>query len=193
MRHPTLIIILALAVFPACEETSDGDDGSDSAGVTSAATADPSADETTAATSPGTTQGPPSTAVADCRDICDYLQAVSCVDADLHETCWNACAVRSEADIELFIACENNHPGCIDSGCLENFLDADPIDPPDPQSCVEACSGFVAMGCGADLGFGSCQEFCGSLSESLQEFAVMCIQDADGCDLPPECMFPDGG
>jgi hypothetical protein len=194
------ILLLALASVLACENADGGGDaGGGDAGGGDAGGGDASGD-------------PSPAAVEACHVACDDQLFYDCIDADVHETCWNACPERSESDIELFAACVLNSGGACDPGCLENFLDADPVDPtgtPDTTagggpgttsggstgvSCVDACEEFLGRGCTIDVGgFDSCTDFCDSLDPTLHDFVVMCVEQADGCTLPADCTFPDGG
>jgi hypothetical protein len=195
------ILVLALAGVLACEEVDGGGESSPSANnpTDSGGSGGPDA--------PGPSDG----AVAMCRDTCDDELFFDCIDADRHEVCWNACPERSESDIELFRACVLNSAGACDPGCIENFLDADPVDSsggePDTTagggpgtseggtnvSCEDACEAFAGRGCNIDFaGFDSCASFCASLDPTLHDFVVMCVELADGCMLPEQCTFPEG-
>ncbi len=193
--------LLVAVLLAACGDA-DGGDGGDSANATSsAATADDSG--ATAATADDTagSEAPSPESTSACRDVCDDLLQFDCVDVDLHMACFEACGVRSDDEIELFRSCWLNTPTCAEDPapaqeCVANFLDTDDPtpDPPAPGgNCLDACNAYVGGGCQSPIeGIDSCQEFCDMLPAELQDFAVMCLEDADGCTLPADCQFPGG-
>ena len=199
------ILVLALAGVLACEEA--GGDGQEGGGESSPSSTSPQESNGTGGSD---SDGPSEAAIGECRDACDSQLSWDCIDADIHEACWNVCPERSESDIDLFAACVFNTTGVCTPDCLENFLDADPVDPTGPVettagsgpsdttsggsvgvSCEDACEEFLGRGCTLEVeGFESCAGFCASLDPSLHDFVVMCVDEADGCMLPEQCSFP---
>jgi hypothetical protein len=211
-------LALALGLAPAlgCETTEvddDGDSAADDDGDTgSASTPDDSADDDSATVPDDSadddgddTDATPGT-ISSCQGECDFQLEFECIDVDEHEACFTACSARSQAELDLFLACSNNSPLCSDDPgprreCLANFLD---IDTPgdtgtigetgtEGPNCVEACQSYLETPCDPPIeGVSSCDEFCAMLSESLQQVAAECLDNAVGCELPADCQLPSG-
>lgn len=134
--------------------------------------------------------------IADCQKACDDMQFFGCLTADEHATCYSACNAASASAIDLFSACVGNTlPNCDEAvPCYDNFIEADP--PAGSSSggggtgsCTDSCNEWIAAGCEAFTEAPSCQAFCDGLSETLQQAVVECVDNRDGCTLPPECAF----
>jgi hypothetical protein len=185
------VVFLTLGLLlsaPACDtEVSEGGSG----------------DTDGASNSGGSGDAPSSGAVSSCRGACDNLQFFDCINADTHETCWNACPNRSDGDLELFSSCVmNSLPSC-DPGCLDNLLDAPEPDPdPDPtgsdtggdNACEEACQAYVDADCDlSDLGeVPSCGLLCAQLTENEQAVVAACLNAPQTCEVNPACLDGEG-
>ncbi|MCH9681414.1 MAG: hypothetical protein K0V04_08275 [Deltaproteobacteria bacterium] len=135
--------------------------------------------------------------VLDCRAACDQLQFFSCISADEHQSCYDLCSERDADAVAVFDSCvSNTTPSCDEAvPCYENLVDAPSADDGEPPeaTCVDACEEWLGAGCEALDEVPSCQAFCDSLSDALQQVVVECIEGRDGCTLPESCALDGGG
>lgn len=193
MKIPSAFLALGLLLSAsACDiNVNEGDEGSSGTDGSS--------------NSGGSGDAPSDSAVESCREACDGLQFFDCINADTHETCWNACPNRSDGDLELFSSCVmNSLPSC-DPGCLDNLLDAPEPDPdPDPtgsndsggtNTCEDACQAYIDAGCDvSDLGEApTCALACSQLTDDEQAVVAACLNSPETCEVNPACLDGGGG
>ncbi len=194
----TLVLFGLSLALGGCVEISNDDDGGDGGGDGS--DAGDGGDGDGDGGDGGSGEPPSQVDIDECRQACDNLLFFDCLDAPLHEACYEVCTERSPSDIDVFTACTTNTlPNC--GGCYENLVDADPPSSDDgnaddgsvgANTCEDACGSWLGAGCPAFGEFSSCAEFCDSLSPALQDAVVECVDLSDGCNLPAECTFDAG-
>lgn len=194
--HSIVFALGCLAPLIGCdftdEESSAGTDGSSDGGASG-----------DGASGDGASGDEPSTeAVEGCRGACDNLQFFDCIDGSTHETCWNACAARSDSDLELFESCVNNSSPSCDPDCLESLLDASEPEPEpetttttgaDSSGCVDACQAYIDAGCELELldGVVSCSQVCATLSAAEQAAVAVCFSNPQTCEVDAACVEED--
>ncbi len=169
---PSLFACLMALAFGGCIIV-DGDGDDTGADTGNSSNTNGSADET----------GGNAEQVAACRSACDDLQFFSCITADEFAACYSACDEKGGSDLDLFIACVGNTiPSCDEAyPCYENLIAAEPPDGGSGDSgggggsCADSCEEWLAAGC-----------------EPFVE-TPSCVDNRDGCTLPPECNFEGGG